>query len=179
MEKLQSSKNAVKWDDCSSDFQSMIKDAFQSIASRSTTEKHEMKRFVVQELLSFLVGADELNDKELMMFADFLVDEIERKAKVLNGKETTISFSHGILRISLVLYLRSKKGYEEQRKLSPFILPTTRQFGRIQSEKKVNESFNPVIYGWFADEYVNQKIKSEKKKVVPANQSGSKKRGKL
>ena len=80
--------------------------------------------------------------------------EMNNKEKELAGKPNMVKFTPAIYQSAVVLYLRSKVGYRDQRKLSPLIMPSPTTMDRLLRETRLNEGYSPKIYGNFFDEYV-------------------------
>jgi hypothetical protein len=97
---------------------------------------------------------DKINKDEASDFAAYLMTEIANKGKQLSGKPNQVEFTPAIFQTAVVLYLRSKVGYKDQRKLSPLVMPSTSTLDRLLRETRLNEGYSPKIYGNFFDEYV-------------------------
>jgi hypothetical protein len=98
------------------------------ILSQSEAEQQLMKRDLLSSILE--ASTDRKHTKipwkveEADQFSEFIMSEMKNKAKVMSGKNTTVQFSHGILRTSLTLFLRSQVGYNELKETSPLSLPS-------------------------------------------------------
>jgi hypothetical protein len=118
---LVSTKAKFKFLDCGDSFQSLITIAFQSLSNLDAEEKAEAKQHVIKELVGLSAGKDchKINGEEASDFAAYLITEIDNKGKQLAGKPNQVEFTPAIYQTAVVLYLRSKAGYKDQRKLSP------------------------------------------------------------
>ena len=156
---LESNKSKFKLLDCASDFRSLITSAFRTLASFSTDEKAEVKQYIIKELVGLSAGAawEKVNDEEACDFAAYLMTEMDNKGKELAGKPSTVEFTPAIYQSAVVLYLHSKVGYNDQRKLSPLVMPSPTTMNRLLRETRLNEGYSPKIYGNFFDEYVTHK----------------------
>jgi hypothetical protein len=153
---LESSKAKFKFLDCGSGFRSLITKAFQTLANLDAEEKAEAKQHVIKELVGLSAGedCDTINEEEASGFAAYLITEIDNKGKQLSGKPNQVEFTPAIYQTAVVLYLRSKVGNKDQRKLSPLVMPSTSTMDRLLRETRLNEGYSPKIYGNFFDEFV-------------------------
>jgi hypothetical protein len=153
-----SSKAKLKFLDCDATFQSLITVAFQSLSNLDAEEKAEAKQHVIKELVGLSAGKDchKINGEEASDFAAYLMTEIDNKGKQLAGKLNQVEFTPAIYQTAVVLYLRSKAGYKDQRKLSPLVMPSRATMDRLLRETRLYEGFSPKIYGNFFDEFVGR-----------------------
>jgi hypothetical protein len=155
-EALASSKAKFRFLDCESGFRSLITKAFQTLANLDPEERAVAKQHVIKELVGLSVGEDshKINEEEASDFAAYLITEIDNKGKQLSGKPNQVEFTPAIFQTAVVLYLRTKVGYKDQRKLSPLVMPSTSTMDRLLRETRLNEGYSPKIYGNFFDEVV-------------------------
>jgi hypothetical protein len=120
-EGLNSSKAKFKHMNCASGFRELITRAFDTLSKLDAEEKSAAKQYLIQQLISFSVGADaaKINEEEAVEFAAYLTTEIDNKGKQLAGKPNQVDFTPALLQSAIVLYLRTKVGYKDQRALSP------------------------------------------------------------
>jgi hypothetical protein len=124
----------------------------------TTEERAEATTHVIKELVGLSAGeaSDKINEEEATGFAAYLMAEINNKGKQLAGRPSQVNFTPAILQSAVVLYLRSKVGYKDQRKLSPLVMPSPSTMSRLLRETRLNEGYSPKIYGNFFDEYVKR-----------------------
>ncbi len=110
----------------------------------------------IKELVGLSAGeaSDKINQEEATDFATYLMTEINNKGKQLVGKPSQVNFTPAILQSALVLYLRTKVGYKDQRKLLPLVMPSPSMVCRLLPVTPLNEGYSPKICGNFFDEYV-------------------------
>jgi hypothetical protein len=110
--------------------------------------------YLIQQLIGFSVGADaaKINEEEAVEFAAYLTTEIDNKGKQLAGKPYQVDFTPALLQSAIVLYLRTKVGYKDQRALSPLVLPSPSTMDRLLRATRLKEGYSPQIYGNFFDE---------------------------
>ena len=87
-------------------------------------------------------------------YSAYLTTEIDNKGKQLAGKADLVEFTPTILQSAVVMYLCTKVGYKDQRKLSPLVMPCPSTIDRLLRDTRLNEGYSPLIYGHFFDEYV-------------------------
>jgi Zn-dependent M16 (insulinase) family peptidase len=83
--------------------------------------------YPIKELLVGLsVGEawNKINEEEASDFADYLMTEMDNKGKQLSGKPNAVEFTPAIYQNAVVLYLHSKVGYKNWRKLMPLVIPS-------------------------------------------------------
>jgi hypothetical protein len=78
--------------------------------------------------------------------------EIDNKGKQLAGKPNQVDFTPALLQSAIVLYLRTKVGYEDQRALSPLAMPSPSTMNRLLRDTRLKEGYSPKNYGNFFDE---------------------------
>jgi hypothetical protein len=155
---LKSSKAKFKLLDCASGFRSLVTKSFQTLGTLTTEERAEATQHVIKELIGLSAGKthDKINEEEAADFAAYLMTEINNKGKQLAGKPNRVDFTPAVLQSAIVLYLHSKVGYKDQRKLSPLVMPSPAKMDRLLRETRLNEGYSPKIYGNFFDEYVER-----------------------
>jgi hypothetical protein len=123
---LNSLKGKSKLINCASGFRELITRAFETLAKLDNEEKAAGKKHLIQQLVGFSAGADatEINKEEAVEFAAYLMTEIDNKGKQLAGKPNQVDFTPALLQSAIVLYLRTKVGYKDQRALSPLAMPS-------------------------------------------------------
>jgi hypothetical protein len=160
---ISESKAKLKTTDLSSSLRSLIMTAFETMAKLDVNEKEEAKRHIISELVGLSIrkdglhegdGVDEIKEDEATKFAAYLTTEIDNKAKQLGGTPNLVEFTPAILQSAVVLYLRTKVGYKDQRRLSPLVMPCPSTIDRLLRDTPLNEGYSPLIYGHFFDEYV-------------------------
>jgi hypothetical protein len=143
-------KEDLPFSDLAENWQRPLEDAMAWFRKQSTTTQDGLKKELVISILeatcNFSNGNGKWNKEESEEFAQFMLDEIQNKARAMSGKKTTVRFSQGTLRTSLTLYLRSQVGYEEFKENSPQCLPSIRTLRNLQSKMRVDVGYNPTIY---------------------------------
>jgi hypothetical protein len=86
----------------------------------------EVKQYIIKELLGLSAGdaCDKIKEDKASDFAAYLMMEIDNKGKELSGKQNAVKFTPAIFQSAMVLYLCSKVGYKDQRKLLPLVMPS-------------------------------------------------------
>ena len=113
--------------------------AFDAIAKLDTEEKSAAKQHLIKQLIGFAVGADaaKIKEEEAVEFAAYLMTEIDNKGKQLAGKPNQVDFTPALLQSAIVLYLRTKVGYEDQRALSPLAMPSPSTMNRLLRDTRL------------------------------------------
>jgi hypothetical protein len=139
---------------CASGFREIITRAFDTLAKLDTEEKSAAKQHLIKQLVGFSVGSDaaKINEEEAVEFAAYLMTEIDNKGKQLAGEPNQVDFTPALLQSAIVLYLRTKVGYKDQRALSPLAMPSPSTMNRLLRDTRLKEGYSPKNYGNFFDE---------------------------
>jgi uncharacterized protein YaaW (UPF0174 family) len=119
-------KEDLPFSDLAENWQRPLEDAMAWFRKQSATAQDGLKKDLVVSILEETCkeGKEKRNKEESDELAQFMIDEINNKAKAMSGKKTTVRFSQGTLRTALTLFLRSQVGYEEFKENSPQCLPS-------------------------------------------------------
>ena len=97
------------------------------------------------------------NKKEREECASYICDSIENMRKKLEGKSSRVRHSAHTINISLSLFLRSKRGYDDLRSSGLICLPSPRLLASKTSHYKIRPGGDPSIYLMIQDEIAASK----------------------
>ena len=98
-------KEDLTFNDLDDNWQRPLDDAMTWFRQQPTKSQDALKKDLVKSILEatcdFKNSKEKWNEQESEEFAQFMIDEIQNKARAMCGKKTTVRFSQGTLRTSL------------------------------------------------------------------------------
>ena len=134
-----------------------IRDMLVNVSGIVLTGKWNAKQAIIDTLLvmeSKDGGLDKASDQERLIFAENTLNEIKNMSKRMtsgSGK-TQQRYSPKLIRITMALWLRDNKAYEEFQQSGLYMMPSVALLNKIKGSFKTRDGEDPKIYCRYKDE---------------------------